>query len=172
MAECECELSPQSQHAGHGVVEEHEDLIRVVYSPLQIDPDGSLIVANFNKDEFQRPADGSRPNGFSNYRASYSSDAEIGQLAKVQMAKMPNERREAWSFKVSVAELRQPDDFIPANGDDALGRKERLVCVVDAALAEAPSHAELWGARRWTASELRRVRHQTLSKYRQDRQIA
>jgi hypothetical protein len=174
MAECECELNSQSKHCSPGVVQDAETVIRLIYAPDQIDADGSLIAARFNKDEFQRPADGGEAKvGFSTFREAYAGPDQLMEVAQEACSKFPAARAEAWAYHADVTGLRQELIAATADNDDAgdASPPERALCVVDRALPDDRSHAEIWGSAKRPPSKLRMVRDQTLQRFRRHSRI-
>lgn len=155
MPACQCEKVSQSEHPTDGPVADQEVLLRQVFLPSQINPDGSLQPTAFSREEFERQHEELPPRrGFSMNRA-LSAD-EQGMLARAIdfQARQPAERAEVWQYSAEARHFRsltEPDGF-------------RSVCVVDRAEAYDRSHAELWGGKPGrTKAAARAVRDQVVA---------
>lgn len=136
MAECDCEDSSQSEHPSPGLVDDGERLIRLVFLPEQLNPDGTIKPTSLEKSELKRElADRPPARGFSVHREGHVQAELLRSRAIEFQLRKPEERKAVDAYGADVSEVRK----LMIDG-------QRSLCVVDVALEDDPSHAECWGA--------------------------
>jgi hypothetical protein len=114
------------------VVASTETLLRIFYVPHHVDENLNLRPEAISIDDIQRKLESTgRPRTLSVFRAKYVEPTSIDQLAANQMAKRPDQRKFAAIFSAEVVEIRA---MVEPEG-------QRLLCVLDDALENEPSHA-------------------------------
>jgi hypothetical protein len=146
---CECELATWSEHPSPGVVGDDELVLRVIYVPEHVDDNGRLLPEAIPTQDLQRRLDETgRIRTLSVFRERYVDDHSLIELAERQIGSVPASRQFAVVCSAQTANLRALQDEVG----------HRVVCVVDDALADEPSHAGLISAKELTRSKAKGVR--------------
>ena len=126
---CGCEKCSVSDHSP-GLVQNHELLIRTVYSPVQINQEtGQVDPAFFRQDALKR--------GLSINRKHHVSEADLRKKIEDKIARDRNEGKERDEFyRVVAARCGDVRRLVSEDG-------ERLFCVYDTAYEEDISHADI-----------------------------
>ena len=125
---CECEKCSVSDHSP-GLVQDHELLIRTVYSPIQINQKTGQVDPAFLRDALTR--------GFSINRKPHVSEVDLRKKIEDKIARDRNAGKERDEFYRVVA--TRCGDVRRLVSEDG----KRLFCVYDTAYQEDISHADI-----------------------------
>jgi hypothetical protein len=139
-------------------------MLRLCYFSEHMERDGTLKAAAIRTDELTRQVDGEpQGRGLSVAREAHTSEEQLEEKARNLRVASPTQRAEVWVYKFSADDIRQV-----LHNDN-----ERAVCLVDRALPNDSSHAEIWGAKAGRdRGQLRAIRDKILPLLRRSHRVA